>query len=178
MLASTRTLLLNSTYEPLRVISWQRAVTMLYLEKVEVLRSYEALLRSVSVTMRLPAVVRLTHFVRRHRVRIAFSRRNLFLRDGHRCQYCHVALPAHELTTDHVVPRSMGGITSWDNVVAACGPCNRKKGGRTPTQARMALRKKPAKPRHLPALAAQLRHSSPPEAWRDFLRHGGTVEAL
>lgn len=170
-MTAARTLLLNSTYEPLLIISWQRATTMLYLGKVEVLKSYDSWLRSVSMKIRTPAVVRLTHFVRRHRVRIAFSRRNVFLRDGHRCQYCDVLLPAHELTADHVIPRSKGGKTTWDNVVAACAPCNRKKGGRTPSQARMKLPKKPARPSSLPALAVQLRHSSPPDAWREFLRY-------
>lgn len=168
---SARTLLLNSTYEPLLVISWQRATTMLYLGKVEVLRSYDSWLRSASTRMRTPAVVRLTHFVRRHRARIAFSRRNVFLRDGYRCQYCEAPLPAHDLTTDHVIPRSLGGKTTWDNVVAACAPCNRKKGGRTPGQARMQLLRKPTRPANLPALAVQLSHASPPDAWREFLRY-------
>ena len=171
-MTAARTLLLNSTYEPLLVISWQRATTMLYLGKVEVLRSYDSCLRSVSMTMQTPAVVRLVHFARRHRVRIAFSRRNVFLRDGYHCQYCDETLPAQELTTDHVIPRSMGGKTTWDNVVAACAPCNRKKGGRTPSQARMTLAKKPARPQSLPALAVQLSHASPPDVWRDFLFYG------
>ncbi len=176
-MTSIRTLLLNSTYEPLRVISWQRAVTMLYLDKVELVRSYDRLLRSVSLRMNTPAVVKLVHFVRRHRVRIAFSRRNVFLRDGHRCQYCNTSLPATELTTDHVVPRSRGGTTCWDNVVTACGPCNRKKGSRTPAQARMLLRREPARPRSLPSLGLRLRQENAPELWREFLSYGSTIEA-
>ena len=171
-MTAARTLLLNSTYEPLLVISWQRAATMLYLGKVELLRSYDSWLRSVSMKMPMPAVVRLVHFVRRHRVHVAFSRRNVFLRDGFSCQYCDEQLTAQDLTTDHVIPRSMGGKTTWDNVVAACAPCNRKKGGRTPSQARMALSRKPARPHSLPALAVQLSLASPPDAWRDYLRHG------
>lgn len=175
---SVRTLLLNATYEPLRVISWQRAVTMMYLGKVEVLRSYDQVLRSVSARVDTPAVVRLFQVVRRHRVRISFSRRNVFLRDGYRCQYCGVSLPAAELTTDHVLPRSLGGATSWENVVTACSPCNLRKGGRTPAQARMLLQRRPQRPTHLPAVAVHLHGESAPPAWRDFLLSDSTVEAI
>lgn len=175
--APAQTLLLNSTYEPLRIISWQRAVTMHYLGKVEVLRSYEQMLRSVSTRLQAPAVVRLFQFVRRHRARISFSRRNVFLRDGYRCQYCGVSLPLSELTTDHVIPRSLGGATTWDNVVTACSPCNLHKGGRTPSQARMTLYRRPARPTHLPALRLHLRSDRAPAAWREFLLASGTIEA-
>lgn len=176
-MTATRTLLLNSTYEPLRVISWQRAITMIFLNKVEVLRNYERMLRSTSMSMQAPAVVRLTQFVRRQRVRISFSRRNVFLRDGYRCQYCDEHLPAAELTTDHVIPRSLGGITSWENVVTACEPCNRKKANRTPAQARMTLQCQPERPHHLPSLGLRLGSENAPEPWREFLAYGGTIEA-
>ena len=173
----SRTLLLNATYEPLRIISWQRAVTMLFLDKVEVVRIYQNVLRSPSSCIAMPAVVRLTHYVYRQRVRISFSRRNVFLRDGHRCQYCDIRLPASELTTDHVVPRSRGGATSWDNVVTACAPCNRQKANRTPAQARMVLCRKPERPQSLPSLALRLGGDNAPEPWREFLVAGGTIEA-
>jgi 5-methylcytosine-specific restriction endonuclease McrA len=172
---ASRTLLRNSTYEPLRVISWQRAITMMYLGKVEVIRTYDRLLRSVSARVETPAVVKLVQLVHRHRVRIAFSRRNVFLRDGHRCQYCLVRLAEVELTTDHVIPRSRGGATSWDNVVTACSPCNRKKANRTPAQARMTLQRTPERPRSLPALALRLSDDSAPEPWREFLCYGGGI---
>ncbi len=165
----SRTLLLNSTFEPLRVISWQRAVTMTYIGKVEVVRSYDRMLRSVSTHIEAPAVVRLRQFVRRHRVRIAFSRRNVFLRDDYSCQYCGLVLPASELTTDHVDPRRSGGNSSWENVVAACVPCNRRKGGRTPREARMPLRRRPQRPNHLPSLALRLSREGAPALWHDFL---------
>jgi 5-methylcytosine-specific restriction endonuclease McrA len=157
------------------VISWQRAVTMLYLGKVEIVRTYDTVIRSVATQIPAPAVVRLVEMVRRHRVRIAFSRRNVFLRDGHRCQYCNVRLPAAELTADHVVPRSSGGPTSWDNVVTACGPCNRVKANRTPAQARMILRRKPERPSSLPGPSLGLSQESAPEVWREFLAHVGLV---
>ena len=170
---TSRTLLLNATYEPLRVISWQRAVVLVYLGKVEVVCTYENVLRSVSTCMQAPAVVRLMTLVRRRRGRVMFSRRNVFLRDDFRCQYCGVHLPAAELTADHVVPRSRGGRTSWDNVVTACVPCNHRKGCSTPSQAQMTLRRKPERPSHLPPPVLRLSQDSTPEAWREFLAWSG-----
>jgi 5-methylcytosine-specific restriction endonuclease McrA len=163
------TLLLNSTYEPLQVISWQRAVVMIHLGKAEVLRSYKRILRAVSFSIAQPAVIRLVGFVKRHRTRVAFSRRNVFLRDGFRCQYCNQRFPSSELTCDHVTPRSVGGRTSWENLVTACGPCNRKKGDRTPEQARMRLVTTPTRPDSLPPMLFRLGGEQPPEPWRDFL---------
>jgi 5-methylcytosine-specific restriction endonuclease McrA len=168
--AYARTLLLNSTYEPLRVIAWQRAVTMLYLGKVEVVESYETVLRALSVTLSMPSVIRLRSFVRRRRVRLALSRRNVFFRDAHQCQYCGKNLTLRELTCDHVTPRSQGGGSTWENLVTACGPCNRRKGGRTPEQARMQLFRKPEPPGNLPVkLALDVGNANLPAAWRPYI---------
>ena len=173
MTPSGRTLLLNFTYEPLGVIGWQRAITMLCLGKVEVVRSYATALRAVSWTVPMPAVVKLQRFVKRHRVRVALSRRNVFLRDNFRCQYCGGAFSVKELTCDHVVPRSQGGQMTWENVVAACGPCNRRKGGRTPEQAKMALRAPPRRPQEIaPHVAIGAGISALPEPWREFIAYG------
>ena len=166
---SDHPLILNATYEPMRVVSWQRAITMLHLGKVEVVRNYRRVLRAVSWRVSMPAVVRLVKYVRRHRARISFSRRNVFLRDQHRCQYCERLVPVTELTCDHVIPRSRGGRSSWDNVVAACGPCNRKKANKTPAEARMRLRRQPVRPASLPPLAAPRIGEHAPEPWREFL---------
>ena len=178
-MVASRTLLLNTTYEPVKVISWQRAVTMLVLGKVETVRTYDSVLRAVHINIPTPAVVRLIDFVRRRRMRIAMSRRNIFYRDGYQCQYCHRRLPARELTCDHVVPRSQGGITSWENLVTACGPCNRRKGGRTPEQARMKLRHRPSRPESLPIEFALNLGSgqSLPDSWRDYLGWVAAVDA-
>jgi 5-methylcytosine-specific restriction endonuclease McrA len=143
---------------------------MMCLGKVEVLRSYDTVLRAVSFQVSMPAVVRLRAYASRRRMRVALSRRNVFLRDGHRCQYCGLRLSSRELTCDHVVPRSQGGKMSWENVVTACGPCNRRKGGRTPEQAFMKLRTVPRRPESLPLVAAlNLGDRRPPKAWLDFL---------
>ncbi len=169
-LPSERTLLLNSTYEPLMVISWQRAITMAWLEKVEVVRSYERVVRAVSRAMSLPAVVRLHAFVRLRRVRLGFSRRSVFTRDSYRCQYCGVRCGPSDVTCDHVVPRSHGGGTDWENVVACCHGCNRRKGGRTPVQAGMKLLKRPRQPDDLPlVMRIELGSRQAPEPWREFL---------
>lgn len=153
---------------------------MLCLGKVEVVESYETLLRAVSWSVRMPSVIRLRSFVRRHRIRIALSRRNVFFRDGHQCQYCGDRLPSKELTCDHVKPRSQGGRTTWENVVAACGPCNRRKGGRTPEQARMKLVRKPDRPETLPVEFTLNLHTGPhlPPAWRPYLGRREAVEAV
>jgi len=171
--------LLNSTYEPLRVISWQRAITMLLLDKVEVVSNYDQVLRAVSWQVTLPAVIKLRRFVGRRKIRVALTRRNVFFRDGHQCQYCLRKLPARELTCDHVMPRSQGGRTSWENLVTACGPCNRRKGGRTPEQARMGLVRAPSRPESLPIeFTLNMNGNNLPDSWRDYLGWTAAVEAV
>ncbi len=170
MSADARTLLLNSTYEPLKVIPWQRAVTLLWLGKVEVVRTYERDIRAVTFRIRMPAVVRLLRFIRRKRPQISFSRRNLFARDQNSCQYCGRKNDASELTYDHVTPRSQGGKTDWHNIVTCCVDCNRKKGGRTPEQAGMRLIRPPKRPERLPGvLTVTIGLRDAPDSWRDFL---------
>jgi 5-methylcytosine-specific restriction endonuclease McrA len=170
MSAASRTLLLNSTYEPLKVISWQRAITLLWLGKVEVIRSYDRDIRSVTFKIQMPAVVRLLRFIRRKRPQISFSRRNLFARDQSTCQYCGKGHETGELTYDHVIPRSHGGRTDWSNIVTCCVACNRRKGGRTPEQAGMRLLRPPRRPESLPGiLTITIGVQSAPDAWRDFL---------
>ena len=137
------TLLLNSSFEPLKVISWQRAITLLFAGKVEVVEEYSREIHSVTFSLKLPSVLRLLKYVRVKKNRIIrFSRANIYARDHHRCQYCGNVRRSDELTFDHVIPVSRGGGKSWDNIVTACIECNRKKGGKTPRQARMGLVKK------------------------------------
>ena len=164
-----RVLLLNATYEPLRVISWKRAVSLMTLGKVEVLETYDREVRSVTIAIRLPAVVRLLHLVRFRNHSIRFSRQNIYIRDRHKCQYCGRFMNGCELTYDHVIPKSLGGKTVWENIVTCCLPCNKKKGGRTPDQARMHLVRQPRRPSWHPMLMITLRIMKTPETWRDYL---------
>src|SRR5262249_46157411 len=106
---ATRTLLLNQGYEPIKVISWQRAITLLTLSKVEVIGEYDAQIRACAMIIQVPAVVRLRKAFRRHAKPVKFSRVNIYARDGHRCQYCGARCAIDRLTYDHVIPRSRGG---------------------------------------------------------------------
>lgn len=162
-------LLLNITYEPLRVINWKKAVTLLMLGKVEVLEEYGHEIRSVSFTIKLPAVVRLLRMVRKPKAPIKFSRQNIYARDRYRCQYCGRRFRSEDLTYDHVIPKSRGGRTRWDNIVTCCVSCNRRKGGRTPVEAGMALVRKPQRPNWLPAVRITIGFREVPSSWRDYL---------
>ena len=161
-------LLLNASYEPLRVIAWQRAITMVFLGKVEVVEEYDHHIRSVSIKIKAPAVVRLLKFVKIGRRAPPLSRSNILARDNFQCQYCARELTFHEATLDHVIPRSQGGTTRWDNVVCCCKRCNKKKGGRTPHEASMQLLRRPERADWLPVLTIRL-NGKIPTSWHLFL---------
>jgi 5-methylcytosine-specific restriction endonuclease McrA len=163
------TLVLTAGYEPIKVVSWQRAITLLTLGKVEVLEEYDHDIRSQTLVFKMPAVVRLLRVFRRHKQRVKFSRVNIYARDKYRCQYCGEKLPIAELTYDHVLPRARGGKTTWENIVAACTPCNARKGSRTPDEAGMRLITQPVRPTWVPAMTLRLSRHTAPEAWRDYL---------
>jgi 5-methylcytosine-specific restriction endonuclease McrA len=147
-LSAARVLILNASYEPLHVCSVKRAVNLLLHDVVERVEDSRRVLRTPSTLFPVPSVVRLKRYVRRpHRQRVAFNRRNVFRRDDQRCQYCGGR--SHDLTLDHVLPRSRGGATSWENVVACCRACNARKRDRTPEEARMQLQRAPAAPAFL-----------------------------
>lgn len=135
--------------------------------KVEVLDEYEHNIHSVSLVIKAPAVVRLLQFVNIGRRSPPLSRTNVLARDNFECQYCGDELSSKEATLDHVTPRSQNGPTTWDNIVCCCVECNRKKGGRTPKQAKMRLRKQPIKPEWLPVLQMRL-NGSVPISWKLF----------
>lgn len=162
------TLLLSRGYEPLERISWQRALTLWFRDKVEVLETYDRVVRSPSVELAMPSVVRILEALRRRPNRVTFSRANVFARDSGRCQYCLRALRRGEATYDHVLPRRLGGRTTWENIVIACLACNQKKGGRTPDQANMRLHSVPVRPRRL-EVRLQLRPEEVPPTWRQYL---------
>ena len=173
----TRTLVLNQSYEPIKVVSWQRALTLLTLGKVEVLEEYDWSVRTVTVVVKVPAVVRLLRAFRRRKQPVKFSRVNIYARDKYTCQYCREQKPIGELTYDHVVPRHLGGRTEWTNIVTACQDCNLYKGARTPEQARMALKARPVRPEWVPAVSITVSLRSVPDAWRDYLYWTGELIA-
>lgn len=166
------TLLLSASYEPLTVIHWKRAIGLVLLEKVEVLEKYRRAVRSPSLTLRLPAVVRLHHYVRRGPKRVKFSRQNIFFRDDFTCQYCHRPHPPSQLTYDHIVPRSRGGTTTWTNIVTSCIRCNLRKGNKPLQSLNLALLKPPEEPRWLPSLSQMMRLESAPDMWKNYLAWG------
>jgi len=170
------TLLLNQSYQPIKVIPWQRAITLLFLNKVEIISEYENEVRSTSVVFKMPAVARLIKSFKRPKKPVKFSRVNIYSRDQWCCQYCVKQFNMSELTYDHVVPRAQGGKTSWTNIVASCAPCNTYKGGRTPEQAGMKLKKKPIRPSWVPAVQVVVSKESCPDAWRDFLYWSSALE--
>lgn len=167
------TLVLSASWEPMARITWQRAITLLFLGKVEVVEAYEdKTIHSVSFEVKMPSVVRVLRMLRRGKPVIRFSRENVYARDRGQCQYCRKKVSRSEATYDHVVPRSQGGGANWENIVIACVPCNQVKGGRTPDQAKMKLLSVPAKPSKLPQ-SVRLTFTwtkGMPMSWKSWLR--------
>lgn len=163
-------LLLNASYLPLKVVGWESAVTMVYLNKVDVLAEYEVQVHSQHETWNIPAVIRLRKNAEFFLPAVKFRRDYLFTRDGFKCQYCGKTFRPKELTYDHVIPRSKGGSRTWENIITCCVPCNQKKGNKTPVEAKMPLLKKPQKPRWFPALLAEsIRERRAPDEWEPYI---------
>lgn len=163
------TLLLDQSYLPLDIISWQDAVRLLFLNKIEVVEEYEDELHSMYLVIKMPAVVRLLNAFKKKKKRVKFSRINIYTRDRYACQYCGKSGTMKDFTFDHVIPRSRGGKTTWENIVTACSACNTKKGDRTPHEAKMRLIKDPVQPEWLPAVAIKVSQRSVPDEWASFL---------
>mgnify|MGYP001167452687 CR=1 FL=1 len=143
-------LVLNATYEPLHVISLRRAIVLLIKDKAEILEAAEQRIHSTHASFPVPVVIRLVAYVRvPSRVSIPLSRRTVLMRDRYTCQYCGAQPAKASLTIDHVIPKVRGGPSTWENVVCACKECNLRKGPRTPEEAHMTLRSKPARPRYV-----------------------------
>ena len=162
-------LLLNATFEPISVISWKKAIILTFLGKAEVITAYEQAVHAVSMSMNLPAVLRLIHYVKYRRHEVKFTRRNIYIRDKYRCQYCGKGFEPKDLTYDHVIPKSGGGKTTWENVVTCCHTCNLKKGGRTPKEAGMRLLNPPVEPRWHPMNHFSMDTRQIPAPWLDYL---------
>ncbi|WP_426751827.1 HNH endonuclease [Myxococcus sp. Y35] len=176
-------LVLNRYYQPVHVTSVKRAFSLLYLGVAKAIDSQYRLyefadwaelsatqdcITTIDRTIRIPRVLVLSAYDHLPRGRVRFSRLNIYARDNDTCQYCGKNLPRSELNLDHVLPRTQGGKTTWENVVCSCVPCNLKKGGRTPEQASMKLLKKPVRPRWTPLFRGATRKVTYRE-WLPFL---------
>jgi len=189
-------LVLNANYTALHIISVRRAFTLLYKQVAEVIhyddddamasydfidwlelsrmrqefsdRDGEDYIRTVSLDLQVPRIIRLLLYDRLPRRRVKFNRRNIYARDGSRCQYCGKTFSSSELTLDHIIPRSRGGEATWENIVCACMKCNVRKGGRLPKEAHMKLIRIPTKPKRPPVLRIRLR-SDKYRSWRHFV---------
>ncbi|WP_299308700.1 HNH endonuclease [uncultured Croceicoccus sp.] len=163
------------SYYPLSLWPWQTAIKAVFLDRVDIVASYERQVHSPSLDMQIPSVIALREYVKPSEFP-AFTRFNVFLRDRFECQFCG---SPKQLTFDHVVPRRLGGKTSWENIVAACAPCNMRKGGRTPKQANMQLKLAPIRPTNWQL--QQRGREFPPhylhETWRDWLYWDIELEA-
>ena len=189
-------LMLNKHYMAIRVVGVKRAFSLLCRDLAEVV-SYEEgtyanydfrswcevsqcrrdfdstahdWVTTVNLDIAVPRIIRLLFYDRLPRSEVKFNRRNIFARDRNRCQYCGKRFPTNELSLDHVVPRSVGGRATWENIVCACMRCNVKKGGRTPQQAHMELICKPVKPKRNPLIHVHLGHDRY-HSWKQFLDH-------
>lgn len=163
-----KTLLLSANYFPIRVISWERAIKMRFEGTADVVAEYSDEISSPSVTWKVPAVVRERRVAKvKHVVR--FSRTNVYLRDGYRCQYCGDKFAPRELSYDHVVPRCQGGKTDWLNIVTSCKPCNSRKGGHECDAVGMWPLRAPVRPKVLPAALPRIDRDSAPAEWLAFL---------
>lgn len=191
-----RVLVLNKHYMAVRVIGVRRAFSLLFKDVAEVISCEEGnysnydfeswqqiselkrnfnseahdWISTVNFDIAVPRIIRLLFYDRLPRRPVKFNRRNIYARDCNMCQYCGKRHPSSELSLDHIIPRSMGGKSTWDNIVCACTRCNVKKGGRTPKQANMSLVKKPAKPRRNPVIHVHLNHHRY-ASWKQFLDH-------
>jgi 5-methylcytosine-specific restriction endonuclease McrA len=158
-------LVLNQSYEPVMVTNAKRAVILVLLGKAEEVVNYKDIIHSPSIQMPLPSIVRLSRYVHVRDKEIVLTRKNVLKRDNHRCQYCgRTSVP---LTLDHVLPKQRGGRDSWENLVAACHPCNVRKGNRTPTEAGMPLIRPPHKPSRITYFQKFVRKHQ--ASWRPYL---------
>jgi 5-methylcytosine-specific restriction endonuclease McrA len=164
---SSRVLVLNASYEPINVCTVRRAAVLILKRRAEILEHADWALHAETLTLPRPVVIRLTTYVRipRDAHKRKITRRAVFARDAWTCQYC--GHRRGNLTVDHVVPRSKGGASSWDNIVACCAPCNRRKGDRLPGQAGMRPRRAPRAPS--PTIFVHVATPSIPPAWEQYL---------
>jgi 5-methylcytosine-specific restriction endonuclease McrA len=161
---SATVLVLNTTFEPLNEIGLHRAVKLLLNNKAKVVRHHEKRqVRAETIAFPMPSIIQMLYYIKRnHPKKVAMTKKNVLLRDDHRCQYCGVR-GERFLTVDHVVPRSRGGPSTFENLVCACQPCNTRKKNRTPGEANMKLLRAPYVPKYIPFVVIE--RNMAPEDW-------------
>ena len=159
-------LVLNATYQPLNVTSMRRALKMLYLNKAEIVKNNGEIIKTPQSLISIPSIIRLLHFVIVPHRQIPLTRKYILLRDLYTCQYCGKQETKH-MTIDHVVPKSRGGASTWENLVCACRVCNNRKNNRPPRDADMKLLREPGQPKARPLMFLG-EHNTPPE-WLPYL---------
>lgn len=167
-----KVLALASNYEPIGVISWEKAVTLLVTNKVFSVEDSDKIIRSPSTELKIPSVVVYCNASRKGKRAIRFSRKNVWLRDEGRCQYCNKEVKYGDFTIDHIKPKCNGGVSSWENTVVCCYSCNQKKAEKTMEQVGFKLIKKPTVPFHLPYISSiddYYANNKIPENWKFWI---------
>ncbi len=164
-------LVLNSTYEAINICNVKRAIILIFNETAVILENNCHEIRSPSITIEAPSVIRLTRYINLANKQVVLTRKNVLIRDKNTCQYCGKEFSPSELTMDHIIPKSASGKTKWDNVVACCKKCNNKKGRKTPWQAKMSLVKKPSSPNYIYFLHIMRHIGSNNKTWMKYLYH-------
>ena len=146
-LLSSAVLVLNANYSPMTVCTAKRAISLHFLDKIDILSNYEEKINSPSLSLELPSVIKIRTYIKNNNMAVEISRKNILARDNHKCQYC--GKQSNSLTVDHVLPKFRNGQDTWENLVAACKNCNQLKGEKTPEEAKMPLLKKPKRPNRI-----------------------------
>ena len=146
-LLNNAVLVLNANYSPMTVCTAKRAITLYFLDKIDVLANYNDKINSPSISLQLPSIIKIKTYINNHNMALEISRKNILIRDNNICQYCGDS--SSMLTIDHIYPKFRGGKDTWENLVCACKNCNQKKGNRTPQEANMPLIKKPKRPNRI-----------------------------
>lgn len=190
-------LVLNRGYIPIHIVDWQTGMSLIFTEKCRALdRDFlpytftdwlafsvkngedYGKVHSVNYAVAIPEIVVSTTFDKLPDRKVKYSRQNVFSRDKNKCGYCAKQFPTKDLTVDHIIPRDRGGVTTWDNVVACCFPCNQRKSNKTPAEAGMVLKRKPVRPRWVSPLSNYHPEKHPCRSWQHFAsRIGITVES-
>ena len=158
------TLILNASYLPLGVCNSKRAICLYFLDKVDILMSYDHHIHSPSMQMKVPSVIKLKKYVSFNSLDVVLNRKNLLLRDHSSCQYCG---SKSNLTIDHIIPKQKGGEDSWENLIIACSPCNSRKGNRSLIETKMKLMKVPKKPNRFMYFNQYINQKN--EGWKEYL---------